>query len=233
MKKAAIGAGALVVVLLIVVAVQPSSYHVERSTVINAPAEVVFAEVSDFKRWVAWSPWEKLDPNMEKTFTGEPGEVGASYAWKGNDQAGSGSMTITEVDPPKKLVQKLKFIEPFASEATTAFNIAPEGDGVKVTWSMEGHNGFMGKAMSLVLDMDAMIGADYEKGLAALKTIAEENANKAAAGPAVADAAGAVPADAAAGDAPADGADADAEADAADPANAADAADGEAADAAP
>lgn len=180
LKKVGIGLGALVIVLLVVIGTRPSEYKIERSIVISAPAETVWTEVSDFRRWDAWSPWEKIDPEMKKTYEGEPGVVGSKYSWEGND-AGKGTMTITAAERPHKIVEKLEFFEPWPSVATTTHTITPEDGGVKVTWSMEGEHDFLGKAMCLVIDMDAALGAEYEKGLQALKTVAEENAKQVAA----------------------------------------------------
>lgn len=172
-KKIGIGAAALVVVLLIVIATRPSTYHVERSATISAPPETVFAQVADFKKWDAWSPWSKLDPNMKTTFDGTQGTVGATYAWTGNDDVGEGKMTLTAVDPNKRVDIKLEFIKPFASTAQNGFKFEPAGKDTKVTWFMDGTNDFMGKAMCLVMDMDQMIGKDFEKGLADMKKVAE------------------------------------------------------------
>jgi len=174
---------ALVVIVggfLAFAATRPDTYHVERSARIAAPAPVVYAQLEDFKAWAAWSPWEKLDPQMQKTFDGPAKGVGAAYAWKGNDKVGTGKMTITEAAPPTRVACRLEFVEPFASVASTAFALASDGDkATTVTWSMDGHNNLMGKVFGLFMSMDKMIGADYDKGLAALKTVAETAAAKA------------------------------------------------------
>jgi hypothetical protein len=172
-KKIGIGAAALVVVLLLVIVTRPSTYHVERSTTISAPADVVFAHVVDFKKWKGWSPWDKLDPNMKTTFEGTQGTVGATYAWVGNGDVGEGKMTILAIDSNKKVDIKLQFIKPFEDQANNGFNFESAGKDTKVTWYMDGHNNFMGKAMCLVMDMDAMIGKDFEKGLADMKKVVE------------------------------------------------------------
>jgi hypothetical protein len=172
-KKIGIGAAALVVVLLLVIVTRPSTYHVERSTIISATPEAVFAHVADFKKWDAWSPWHKLDPNMKATYEGTQGTVGASYAWIGNDDVGAGKMTIMAIEANKKVDIKLEFIKPFESKANNGFNFGHVGKDTKVTWSMDGNNDFLGKAMSLVMDMDAMIGKDFEKGLADMKRVVE------------------------------------------------------------
>ena len=172
-KKVGIGAAALIVVLLIVIVTRPDTYHVERSATISATPEVVYAQVSDFHKWNAWSPWDKLDPKMKTTFEGTQGTVGASYAWVGNDDVGEGKMTLTTVDPNKRIEINLQFIKPFESSAKNGFSFESAGKETKVTWFMDGTNNFMSKAMCLVMDMDKMIGKDFEKGLADLKKVAE------------------------------------------------------------
>jgi hypothetical protein len=158
-------------------ATRPDSYRVERATSIDAPAEVVFAQLEDFKGWAAWSPWERLDPNMKKAFHGPPKGVGAAYSWEGNDKVGKGKMTITESRPPVEVKYRLEFVEPFASTADTTFTLSPREDrAVEVRWAMEGKNNLMAKAFGVFMDMDKMIGADFERGLASLKTVAEAEA---------------------------------------------------------
>ena len=200
LKKVLGVVAALVVVFVAVVATRPGEFTVERSAVVDAPADVVFARVDGFKSWDLWSPWSKLDPAMTKTLTGPEAGKGAHYAWKGNDQVGSGNMTVTESTPPAptaagKVVMDLNFTEPFEAANVTTFNITPDGDKSKVSWVMTGKNNFMSKAAGLFMDMDKMIGADFEKGLADLKALTEKDAAekkeaaKAAAEKAAADAA--------------------------------------------
>ncbi|HET6281492.1 MAG TPA: SRPBCC family protein [Polyangia bacterium] len=166
------------------VATRPDAYRVERSQKIEAPADVVFAQLDNFKAWSEWSPWDKLDPNMKKTYEGPAQGVGASYAWQGNDKVGKGKMTVTEVTPPTAIAYRLEFIEPFASVAQTRFTVKPEGEkATLVTWAMEGKNNFIGKGFGVFMDMDKMIGKDFEKGLGSLKTIVEAEAAKRAATP--------------------------------------------------
>lgn len=174
--------GALVVIVLIVlifcvvVAVQPATYHIERSATINAPASVVFEQVNDFHRWDAWSPWSKLDPAMKKSYEGASAGTGAIYYWNGNDQVGEGRMTITESRPSDLIKIKLEFIKPFAATNATEFTFKPQGNQTGVTWRMDGNNNFVGKAASLFMNMDKMVGTDFEKGLAQMKTLAEGTA---------------------------------------------------------
>ncbi len=175
-KKILIGAGAALLLLIGIVTMQANTYHVERSLVIKAPAAVVFEEVNDFRRWAQWSPWDKLDPTMKKTFEGPATGVGAIYAWEGNGEVGAGRMTITDSVAASRVAVKLEFLQPMTSEAKSAIALSAAEGGVKVTWSMDGEHGFAGKLFSLFMDMDAMVGGMYEQGLANLQTIAERNA---------------------------------------------------------
>lgn len=172
-RKILIGVAAVLVLLLLVVVTRPATFHVERAITIGAPPENAFALVNDFHAWPAWSPWEKLDLNMKKTFDGPPAGVGAKYAWSGNDQVGEGRMTLEKSEKPSQIGIKLEFLKPFAATNQTTFTFAPTAGGSKVTWTMDGENSFMAKAASLFMDMDKLIGGDFEKGLAALKTAAE------------------------------------------------------------
>jgi len=172
-KKILIGLVVLVLVLVVVIAVQPSTYRVERSATMNAPAPVVFAQVNDFHNWNAWSPWAKIDPQMKQTFEGAPAGNGAIYTWNGNKEVGEGRMTITESHPSDLVKIKLEFLKPFAATSDTTFTIKPEGNQTKVTWTMVGDKNFIAKAFHLVMNMDKMVGGDFEKGLAQMKTVAE------------------------------------------------------------
>ena len=166
----------IVVVLAIVIATRPATYRVERSTTITAPSDVVYANLVDFHRWGSWSPWEKLDPQMTRSYSGADSGVGAQYAWTGNDKVGEGRMTITEAALDQLVAIRLEFLKPWKSTSTAHFTLATEGDHTKVTWSMDGTHDSMGKAMSLVMNMDKMIGGDFEKGLANLKSVSEAQA---------------------------------------------------------
>jgi uncharacterized protein YndB with AHSA1/START domain len=176
-RKILIGVATVVALLLIVVATRPASFHVERSVTIAAPPETAFAMVFDFHAWANWSPYEKLDPGMKRTFEGAPSGVGAVYAWSGNEEVGEGRMTI-EKSEPSQIAIKLEFLEPFTATNTATFSFVPEPEGTKVTWAMDGKNSFLAKAMHLVMDMDKLVGADFERGLTAMKALAED-ANKA------------------------------------------------------
>ena len=162
--------------LLLVVATRPGHLHVERSMAMAAPPSVVFPLIDDFHAWQSWSPWEKLDPNMKREITGAPRGKGARYSWSGNDDVGSGTMEIVESEPLQKVQIRLEFKEPWAATNTTTFTLVPTSAGTHVTWSMDGENSFGAKAMGLVMDMDQMIGKDFESGLTNLQAVAEASA---------------------------------------------------------
>jgi carbon monoxide dehydrogenase subunit G len=172
LKKVLLGLVAVVAGFLIFAATRPNTYHVERFTAVSATPEAVLSVVGDFQRFGEWSPWEKLDPAMKKTFEGEAGQVGASYAWAGNKQVGEGKMTITDIQPDR-VTMRLDFIKPWESTSTTSFTAVPDGANTKVTWSMDGTHNFMSKVMGVFMSMDKMIGKDFEAGLARLKPVAE------------------------------------------------------------
>jgi hypothetical protein len=172
-KKILIAVVLIIIVFVIVVATRPAEYRVARSAAIAAPAEVVFANVNELKKWEAWNPWGKLDPAMKLTYEGPASGVGAAYAWAGNNQVGEGRMTITESRPNELVQFKLEFFKPMAGVSTSEFTFKPEGGQTAVTWSMSGKNNFIAKAMCLFMNMDKMVGGQFEKGLADLKTIAE------------------------------------------------------------
>lgn len=178
LKKLLIGLGVLLAVFLVVVATRPDTYSVSRSLEMAAPPSVVFAQVNDFHRWDAWSPWAKLDPNQKTTFGGAEAGPGATYAWEGNDDVGAGKMTIADSTADAKVKINLEFLRPFPSSSDTTFTFEPAGAGTKATWTMEGRNNFMSKAFGLFMSMDSMIGKDFEKGLAQMKTVAEAAAKQ-------------------------------------------------------
>lgn len=171
--KILIAVAAILVVLVVVIATRPSAFRVERSATISAPAPVVFAQVNDFHQWEAWSPYVKRDPGMKKSFEGAPAGVGASYTWSGNHEVGEGRTTIIESRPSELIRITLEFVRPFAGTSTAEFTFRPEGERTAVTWSLAGRNNFPAKAMGLIMNMDKMIGDDFEKGLAQMKAIAE------------------------------------------------------------
>ena len=168
----------IVAVFCIIVAIQPSHYHIERSATVNAPASVVFNQVNDLHRWDAWSPWAKLDPNMKQSYEGAPSGTGAICSWTGNDQVGQGRMTITDSKPSELVKIKLEFVKPWAGTSATDFFFTPQANQTSVKWTMDGDNTFVGKAFSLFMNMDKMVGGDFEKGLAQMKGVAEAAAAK-------------------------------------------------------
>lgn len=177
LKKILISAGVVASVVIgvfvIVVATRPAEFRIERSTTIAAPPERVFHQVNDFRAWSGWSPWDKLDPNLTRSFSGPPNGTGASYAWVGNENVGEGRMTIEKSTPPSEVVIKLEFLKPWEATNTTVFSFTPEGAGTRVNWAMTGENNFASKAFSLFVDMDQLVGADFDRGLAAMKALAE------------------------------------------------------------
>jgi hypothetical protein len=172
LKKVLIALAAIVAIFLIVVALQPADFRVEAAT-IAAPQADVFAQVNDFHKWDAWSPWAKLDPDAKVTFEGPQSGQGTVMAWAGNDKVGEGKMTLIESKPNEALKIKVDFVKPFEGTANSSFTFKPDGNQTPVTWSMEGHHNFIEKAFCLVMNGKEMIGDDLEKGLAQLKTVAE------------------------------------------------------------
>lgn len=148
-------------------------YTVERSSEIDAAPARVFPLIADLHEWTRWSPWEDLDPNLRRTYSGAESGVGAVYAWSGNRKAGQGRMEITEATEPSTVRVDLLFEKPFKSRSNVVFTIEPQGDGSLVTWTMNGRNTLMTRLMGIFKSMDAMVGPDFEKGLRRLKTAAE------------------------------------------------------------
>jgi Polyketide cyclase / dehydrase and lipid transport len=178
LKKVLIGLAVAILALVGVIASRPSTYHVERSATVAAPADVVFAQVNDFHKWNAWSPWDKMDPNQKVSFDGPESGQGAKYGWSGNDQVGEGRMTIEESKAGELVRIKLEFLRPWESTSPTTFTFKAVEGGTQVTWAMDGTHNFAGKAFSLFMDMDGMLGADFDKGLASMKAVAEAEAKK-------------------------------------------------------
>jgi hypothetical protein len=163
----------LVIVFIIVVAMRPADFRISRKTTVAAPAAAVFPHVNEFARWRAWSPWENLDPDLKRTYEGPAAGKGASYHWVGNPKVGEGRMTITESRPAELVQIRLEFLKPFQATNTAEFAFAPAGKETQVTWAMTGRNNFMAKAFSLLMNMDKLLGGEFEKGLAKLKSVAE------------------------------------------------------------
>lgn len=164
----------LIAAVLIFATTRPDSFHVERSALIKAPPDKIFGLINDFHRWSAWSPWEGLDPAMQRTYSGAAQGVGAAYAWQGNSKVGAGRMEITQSSLPNKISIKLDFIKPFEGHNTAEFSLQPEGDATRVTWVMNGPSPYITKLMGVFINMDSMIGKDFASGLAKLKAAAEQ-----------------------------------------------------------
>ena len=155
------------------VALQPSEYRIARSATIAAPAPDVFAQVNDFHKWDAWSPWAKLDPNAKTTFEGASAGEGATFTWAGNRDIGEGRMTLTQSRPVELIRIRLDFVQPMAGTSTAEFTFKPEGDRTAVTWAMFGQNNFVSRAICLFMNQDKMLGGHFEKGLENLRAVVE------------------------------------------------------------
>lgn len=152
---------------------RPNEFRVVRELVINSPPQTPFHHVNNLKTWNDWSPWAKLDPNCKMTYGEKVEGAGAWYEWNGNNKVGEGKLSITESRPNDSLRMKLQFIRPFKCENDVDFTFKREGNGTRVIWGMDGKNNFMSKAMCLFMNMDKMVGADFEKGLNSLKSLSE------------------------------------------------------------
>ncbi|NGZ85626.1 SRPBCC family protein [Duganella aceris] len=174
LKKISLAVVVLILIVVALAAMQPDSFRVQRAIAIKAPPEKIMPLISDFHQWPQWSPWEKLDPAMNRVFSGAPKDVGAVYAWNGNKEVGAGRMEITSMTPPNQVGIKLVFLEPFESHCVTDFALDSKGESTTVTWTMSGPSNFMTKVMGLFSSMDKMIGKDFEAGLASMKAAAEK-----------------------------------------------------------
>jgi hypothetical protein len=163
----------VLLIVLIVAACRPDEFTVQRSIEIRAPADRIFDLIQDFRQWPKWSPWEKLDPNLKRTFSGAESGRGSVYEWEGDKRVGAGRMEIMDCVPHSRIDIKLTFLRPFKAENRTIFDITPIDGASRVVWEMKGTNNLMFKVMGLVMNMDKMVGTDFEKGLAALKAEAE------------------------------------------------------------
>ncbi|MDX1964762.1 MAG: SRPBCC family protein [Pirellulales bacterium] len=175
-KRALLGVMLIIGVFFLTVGLQPTNFQVVRTAKIAAPSQVVFAQVNNLREWEDWSPWAKKDPQMKTTYAGPAAGKGAEYSWNGNSDVGEGKMTITNSLPGQEIDMRLEFVRPFAGTNDVEFDFVPDGTGTIVTWKMSGKNDFLGKAVSLFINMDEMVGKDFEKGLAQLKTICEAEA---------------------------------------------------------
>jgi uncharacterized protein YndB with AHSA1/START domain len=184
----------VVLVLLVAIAAvlvfsasKPGTFRLQRAASIKAPPERIFGLINDFRHWNAWSPWDRMDPALKRTYGGAASGTGAVYEWEGNSKVGKGRMQITDAAPPSRVVIKLDFLKPFKAHNVVEFTLAREGDATRVTWSMHGPVPYPAKIMHVFLDMDRIVGKDFEAGLANLKTTAEDGAGarvaRASAGP--------------------------------------------------
>jgi uncharacterized protein YndB with AHSA1/START domain len=164
----------LVAGILIFAATRPDSFRIERSASIKAPPEKIFALVNDLHLWTGWSPWEKMDPALKRTYGGAASGKGAQYGWEGNSKVGSGSMEIVESVPASRIGIKLDFMKPFEAHNVTEFKFERAGDMTTVTWAMSGPSPYLSKVMGLVFSMESMVGGQFETGLANLKSVAEK-----------------------------------------------------------
>jgi K+-transporting ATPase KdpF subunit len=160
--------------VLVFALTKPDTFRVERSLAVKAPAGAIYPQVADFHRWTGWSPYENRDPAMKRSFGGPEEGKGATYAWDGNNNVGAGRMEILEANGPSKLRIKLDFERPFEGHNTAEFTFVPQGDATLVTWAMYGPAPFMSKIMQVFINMDSMIGKDFEAGLASLKKLTEK-----------------------------------------------------------
>jgi uncharacterized protein YndB with AHSA1/START domain len=163
-----------IAVVLVLAATKPDRFSIQREITIRAPAEKIFPLINDFHQWVAWSPYEHRDPALKRTYSGAESGTGAIYAWEGNNNVGSGRMEILETAVPSKIVIQLDFFKPFEGHNTAEFTMLPQGDATHVTWLMHGPAPFMNKLMQVFMNLDKMIGKDFEAGLINLKTVTEK-----------------------------------------------------------
>jgi uncharacterized protein YndB with AHSA1/START domain len=165
-----------IAVVLILATTKPDTLRVQRAATVKAPPERIFALINDFHQWATWSPWENKDPAMQRTYSGSASGRGAVYAWDGNKNVGAGRMEILDASLPSKIVIKLDFFKPFEGHNTAEFTMLPQGDAAttNITWVMHGPAPFMSKVMQVFMNMDSMIGKDFEIGLANLKRLTEK-----------------------------------------------------------
>ena len=163
-----------IAIVLILAATKPNTFSVQRATTVKAPPEAIFPLINDFHQWRTWSPYETKDPAMKRSFSGAASGKGAVYGWEGNKNVGSGRMEVLDTSMPSKIVIKLDFFTPFEGHNTAEFTMLPQGDATNITWLMHGPAPFMSKVMQVFMNMDRMIGKDFEAGLANLKRLTEK-----------------------------------------------------------
>jgi hypothetical protein len=164
----------IIAIVLILATTKSDTFRIQRAAVMNAPAEKIFPLIADFHQWLDWSPWEAKDPALKRTYSGTERGQGAVYAWDGNKNVGSGRMEILEASSPSKVVIKLDFLKPFEAHNTAEFTMLPQGGATNVIWVMHGPTPFMSKVMQVFMNMDRMIGKDFEAGLSNLKAVSEK-----------------------------------------------------------
>ena len=163
-----------IAVVLVLAAAKPNTLTIQRATTVKAPPDRIFPLINDFRQWVTWSPYENKDPALKRSYSGAPSGKGAVYGWEGNKNVGSGRMEILDAAAPSKIVIKLDFFTPFEGHNTAEFTMLPQGDATNVTWLMHGPSPFIGRIMQVFINMDRMIGKDFEAGLANLKRLTEK-----------------------------------------------------------
>jgi uncharacterized protein YndB with AHSA1/START domain len=165
-----------IAIVLILAATKPDTFSVQRAAIVKAPPEKIFPLINDFHQWGTWSPWENKDPGMKRTYGGTQSGKGAVYAWDGNKNVGSGRMEILDASSPSKIVIKLDFLKPFEAHNTAEFTMLPQGDAgatTNINWVMQGPAPFMSKVMQVFMNIDRMVGKDFEIGLSNLKRLTE------------------------------------------------------------
>ncbi|GAA5163156.1 SRPBCC family protein [Viridibacterium curvum] len=175
LKRIALALGVLIAGILLFALTKPDTFRVQRSISINAAPEKIFALINDFHQWEAWSPWEKLDPAMKRTFSGPASGKGSVYAWEGNGQVGAGRMEILDTTQPTRILIDLQFFAPMEGHNTAEFLLQPQGGATTVSWSMQGPNTYLGKVIQVFCDIGDFVGKDFDKGLAGMKLAAEKN----------------------------------------------------------
>ena len=160
-------------VIVVIAAVRPATFRIQRRATIAAAPERVFAQINDLVAWQAWSPWAKKDPKARSAFGPKTAGVGATFEWRGNREVGRGRMMIIEAEPSRRMVLRLEFVEPFQATNTTEFTLQPAGSGTEVIWAIFGPQPLPARIMGVFMNMDAMVGKDFEAGLASLRAIAE------------------------------------------------------------
>ena len=176
-KTVIIVVAVLIAGVLVVAALRPDDFSVQRSASIKAPADKIYPMLVDFRQWPGWSPWEKLDPTMTRTLGGAASGPGATYAWSGSGKVGAGRMEITQSSAPSRIVIQLDFFRPFQARNIAEFTLEAQGEAAKVTWAMHGPATLMSKLMGMLFNMDKLVGRDFEAGLAGLKCVAEDKAS--------------------------------------------------------